>query len=477
MENTNSNIEKGQVTASVGWFSPITDSFLNAFASEKLIIDCPSITLTQQVAKLPKVITGRGMIALQNSDSFQLRMYTDLIEKNPLAELVRKSSLEPGVVIPDDQFFKLEAVDISGVTWRADNIYVDLKGHIHGVVATAKFDLLTHLATALPTFASTDLSMWFFDALDVPFTQFVTTKETAGERELRRTISAKYSSIEVDPYKFEIASTDKEKGTTVLRLISKCSKLPAGIESRILEALRYVTFAPLNWCIVEKKHNGICEVTIAPKRKLSKCIFEEPLTCNRPDYGKDYWALFSKYFSHVIRFEDELKFHPLSAQLSQIISAESRQLHICGLLVSVAVEGVLNCEFDGLGAPSKAFLDSIESAEKIITRLKCLDTSLAARIKGSLNPMKSARAADKLKILLEKKVVTKQMVADWQKLRNTTAHASVHESEKDIQKLLNQCYTVYTLLNLLVFTAIGYSGKYNDFSSRGWPTRDFQPSS
>ena len=387
------------------------------------------------------------------------------------------SNLVPGQIIPDDEFFNLEATDVSGVTWQSKNIYVKLNGHNHGVVATGHFDLLTHRATGLSATLSSVLSMWFFEPLEVPFIKYVKTEVTSGERKLQRSLSPKFSTFEVGAFNFELQSMERENGTTLLRASSTTDPFPVGIESRIQEALRYVTFSPVSWCVVDKQHGGCREVAVMPKRKMTKGVFEEPLDSNRPDCGVDYWHLFSAYLRHVMSFEDEIRYHPLSAQLLQVITAETRQMHLVGLLVSVAVEGVLNCEFKGLATPPQSFLDSVDSAIKLIGRLKCSHTALAARIKGSLNPMKSVRAADKLKALQEKGVVTTHMVSDWQSLRNTTAHASVHDNEQDIQKLWNRCNTVYTLLNVLVFTAIGYTGKYQDFSSRGWPIKEFQPAS
>lgn len=454
-------------------FSPITAPFVQAFADNTLIIDCPKIMLTQRCAKAPRIISGRGMISLLASPSFQLRMYTDIEMVDPLAELVKMSNWVPGEIIPDDEFFDLEAIDVSGVTWQAKNIFVKLNGHNHGIVATSNFDLLTSKASGLSATSLANLSMWFFETLDVPFTRYARTEVTSGERKLGTSISPKFSFFEVGSFSFEITSTERERGTTILRASSKTAKFPVGIESRIQEALRYVTFSPVSWCIVDKQNDGDREVIITPKQKMTKGLFEEPLCSNQPDCGDDYWRLFSAYLRHVMTFEDEMRYHTLSAQLLQLITAETKQMHLIGLLVSVAVEGILNCEFDGWANPPKDFLDSIQRAIKLIGRLKCTNLSLATRIKGALSPMKSARALDKLKELQEKGVVTKEMISDWQKLRNMTTHASIHDNEKDIQELWNKCNTVYTLLNVLVFTAIGYTGKYQDFSSRGWPIKEF----
>ncbi|OYV45396.1 MAG: hypothetical protein B7X10_05800, partial [Burkholderiales bacterium 21-58-4] len=100
-------------------------------------------------------------------------MYTDLADADPFAEMDRMSNWVPGEIIPDDEFYNLDATDISGTTWHSKNIYVNLHGQNHGVVATGHFDLLTHGATGLSVNLPSVLSMWFFEALEVPFTRLV----------------------------------------------------------------------------------------------------------------------------------------------------------------------------------------------------------------------------------------------------------------------------------------------------------------
>jgi hypothetical protein len=85
--------------------------------------------------------------------------------------------------------------------------------------------------------------------------------------------------------------------------------------------------------------------------------------------------------------------------------------------------------------------------------------------------MKSSRPKDKFIVLEASGVITNEMVKEWEKLRNAIAHAAVRFDPTKTQTIWNRCNIVYTMLNLLVFRAIGYSGRYQDFSSRGWPIK------
>lgn len=462
-----------QVSSVRDWGSPITDTFVAAFANDGLIIDCPRIVLTQQAAASPKRVFGRGMISLLDAGAFKLRMYTDDSSRDPFEDLVRQSRIVPGQLFPDDEFYTLEATDLSGTVWNCSDVLVRFDGQNHGVVATAEFSRLGYRVTGLNHDQPSVVSMWFFRELDIPYNRLVTTEVSSGDRFLQKSMAPKFTTHDVGPFTFEVQATTKEKGSVICRLYSKTEAFPTGIEARVEEALRFVTFSPVSWCIVDKFSRGVREVTVVPKQELPKRLLNEPVDDRRPDCVFDYWRLFSAYLGYVMNFEDETRYHPLSAQLYQIISAETRQLNVIGLLLGVAVEGVLNSEFHGLAGPSTEFRAAIDYVGKLIDRIKCREGGLSARLKGALMPMKQARAKDKLKALQDAGAITREMVEAWGKLRNATAHAAIHEKENAVQVLWGQCNTVYTLLNILVFITVGYTGKYQDFSSMGWPIRDF----
>lgn len=315
--------------------------------------------------------------------------------------------------------------------------------------------------------------MFFFDDLRVPLNEYVVTETTLGTQTLSTKICPKFARFEAENFHFEVQNTEPEKGSTVVRVSSSANDLPEGIETRIEESLRYVTLAPVRWCIFEKKVKDTLEVAIVPMSEKQTLFFSEPLDHRRPDCANDFWRLFVAYFQHVVNHSEPKCYHPLSAQLFHVISGEARQLTLVGLLVSVAVEGVLNCEYADLAKPSDTFKASLSQVDTLIQRLKCADATLSARLRGALSPMKSSSTSDKLKALEANGIVTKDMVKTWKKLRNTTAHAAVRPDPKALQGMFEQCNVVYTMLNRMIFYAIGYSGNYQDFATPGWPIGKF----
>jgi hypothetical protein len=90
--------------------------------------------------------------------------------------------------------------------------------------------------------------------------------------------------------------------------------------------------------------------------------------------------------------------------------------------------------------------------------------------------MKSVRAKDRLRNLMDKGLLDKKLVDAWNKVRNKAAHGYVLEPEEFVenQKLSNQ---VTVLFNHLVFLTIGYVGKYTDYSEDGWIKKDYNRNS
>jgi hypothetical protein len=458
------------------YLTPATDAFVEAYANDSLMLDCPSITLRQNIAKNPMVISGRGSISLLGSETFQLRLYADGASKtpHPLSRLLKTANWKSGEIIPSEEYFALEAIDISGFAWSCKKLDITAHDYGHGTVITGRlYDALIHRSSGLTPTLPPDLSMFFFEDLPVPFNNPVFIERKMGGQILSGQIQMEFAKFEAAGFTFKLEKTEAKKGSTILRAHADEGQFPEGIETRIEETLRYVTFSPIRWCVIDKFHAGVREVTVVPRTKQRKALFDEPLDHRRHDHAIDYWRLFSAYFQYTLTCTEPKNYHPLSAQLFHVIASETMQLDLTGLLVSIAAEGVLNVAFKELARPTDIFRASLDKVSKIIDRLKCADAGLAMRLRGAIQPMKSARPKDKLKLLVDSGVVTADMVKTWEKLRNTTAHASVRFDPTTTQTILSQCYTVYTMLNRLIFQAIEYSGKYQDFSTLGWPIDQF----
>jgi hypothetical protein len=220
--------------------TPITDAFVKAFASETLVLDCPSMTLRQHTEANPRVIHGRGMISLPQGEGFQLRMYVDnddAASAHPLAALMKMMKWVPGEIIPREEYFSLEAIDLSGFAWACKTVQIDSHGAGYGTVITGKlYDVLAHRVSGLSPTLPAAMSMYFFEELKVPFNQSVMTHVTSSEGTLSQSLLPKFAKFDADDFRFEVQRLELAEGSTILRVFPKGGLFPAGIETRVEES-------------------------------------------------------------------------------------------------------------------------------------------------------------------------------------------------------------------------------------------------
>jgi hypothetical protein len=438
--------------------SPVTDAFVSLLLSGKAFLDLPKVTLTRNTQDNPDVISGRGLISLESDAPYRLRLYADDSNTDPFHNLETTMQWVPGTLIPEHHYYNLYAVDIEGFEWVAEKIIINIHDSGYGGVVTADINVLTHRRTGLTATAKTIAQIWFPERIHVPLSLFPDPHVTSHR-------------FNAGKFHIEVGFPLSEQNATHISLQTEEALLPPGIEWRVQETLRYVTLRPVTWCLVEKRHDHSIEVIIAHRAKTQKGVLCEPVSANHPNCFSDYWRLFSAYFCHALSQSNSTSYHKISAQLHHLITAESRQIDLIGLLVSIAVEGVLNVCYEEIGKPSEELNETIDRISARVARMHCSEPSLPRRIAGSLSNMKNSRPGDKLRILEAEGLISAEMVKAWTKLRNSSAHAS---TQNDFSKVFQMTNTVYVLLNKLIFKVIGYKGTFCDFSSPGWPIKSFE---
>lgn len=456
--------------------SPITPEFVKALSNGTMALDCLSVVFHQLSDQAPKCYQGRGLLLLRDGE-FQFRIYADKGDndaKEALDELFQVTRWVPGEEIPKDEYFELWAKDISGYEWTCSKVQVKRHGGVYGLVLTGHmFDVLKNEASSNGPHRRSSLTLHFFEELNVPLNRWMLTRsEVNGQvtQSKNEQVRAEFASSGL---RFVVEKTSPEKGSTIVNVFSD-DPLPDGLETRVEETLRYVTMRPVRWCLLQRRSSGSLLVSLVPTKKCGKPLFDEPLD-PRPYLADDYWSLFVAFFEYVSQHPNPTDYHPLSVQLFHLTEGETRQLDSVGLMVSVAVEGVLKCLYSNIGAPSDAFLLEVERIREEIKKMTFNDEALRGRLDGALNAMKSIRPGDQMKELVEQGVITAPQQKTWTKLRNSSAHAAAKFDPDSINKLWAECMTVYTLLNRLIFNAIGYKGQFCDYGTRGWPIAHLLP--
>ncbi|MFN7475754.1 MAG: hypothetical protein ACK5RJ_13365 [Burkholderiales bacterium] len=454
--------------------NPISNELLENFASDQLVIDCLTIKLIpQEPGDGVNPIEGVGLIHLRAASEFSLRMYSKEPLVDPFSELKKFANRVPGEKISASEFYDLEATDINGCIWKSEGLLISPVGSSRGTVVTAKFSMLTNTAEIDSRLPSV-LNMYFFQPIEVAYTQYLETEVKQHGNTRLRSMQLGAAPTSNPPSDFNFSKVDISHGTATLSVFSKSEAFPPAYETRIIEALRFVTLTPISYCIVSKQSDGIRYVEINPKREYRRGILSPAVPASRPECAHDYWRLFHAYLGHAAEWDDSSTYHPLSSQMYNLINSSSNQLDLVSLLVAIAVEGVLNTEFPDVGRPSDTLLKNLKILMKRVDKSTTLDKGFVERVRGALNAMKNARPKDKLIELQTKLPISKGMINDWQRLRNTTTHSNVAMSAVDVSELYRQCNSVYALLNLLVFSAIEYSGQYTNYGKSKWPVEKFE---
>ena len=450
--------------------NPVNQDLLKALSGKSFVLDCPEIVLTQNIPKNAEVILGRGSISLLDLPHFELKMYADPGTKRfrDSTELTHGVS---GTLVPESDYYNVRAKDLGGDVWSWERVLIKRSG-IERVIILAELHRLRHVSRCKPE--SRSLAFLFFDQPGVVYNRYVKrTMTVEGESSDSFNLGAAvYHAPEFD---VRVEPTQSIDNGLSMFVTFKALEPSAGIEYRVVEALAYATFRPVSWSLCVKSHLGISEVTLAPSAAPREGPLYSPVPTHPLKDAHAFWGLFAAYLNHIIRFTDTEHYAPLSARLRPLIHLDTQELVVLALLLSVAVEGVLNLEFATLAEPEEAFKAAVDEAIATIQALKGVDSTILRRVKGPLESMKRARADDKLRALLGAGVLTPVMYQAWKSLRNATAHASITPESHNTEKLYTQCNAVAALLNLLVFKAIGYAGEYVDFSTPGWPEREFPP--
>ena len=462
---------------STGSISPASNEFLQAFFEDNLVIDLLAIELRQLDENEPEIYTGKGFLKVNRDRNFEFRMYADKDENHSkyfIESLKRLQLHKAGEIIPRNEYFRMESKDINGNTWNSEQVEISLSTSQQGTVilGTLQAPLINKISSLTPT-SKAKLRLRFFNDLPVHYSGVTYTQTTENGQAVNTVIEENHAKFLANNYDITVRKVEPKLGSTVLLATSKDEQLHQALELRVEEALSYVTAGKVRWALCEKRIGSCRELTIVPRSDFDRSFLEPPVH-HKGATQSDFWQLFCKYFDFILPYPNEEAYHPLSLQLYHVVNGSARDLSLIALLVSITVEGILKICFEDLAKPQQSFVDSIEKIKGLIDRLKCADDNLKGRIKCSVDQMKQSRAKDRLKLLAQQWIITKEQMKTWDKLRNASAHADKNFAPEKVQELAFSCHVVYIMMHRLVLQAIGYSGQYINYGITGWPVENFE---
>jgi hypothetical protein len=445
---------------------------LESFRKGNLELWCPKMIILQQESDKPIEYAGSGLIR-QNKD----RRLEFVLVENPspsLAENVKRimrNAGEVGKLLPPDEYYSLEADDLSGWKWKADRLRVSVSLGPGGSIAVGEIYVLEHLESSESQ--NTTIKLEILSDVKLPFAEATKKTVRMGKDEL---VSWERNMARFKVGQFELTITNENSILTVVAISEQASS-PEYFETRIIEALQFVAAQTLSWEILQKTSNGKSFTCLrSPDTARLTAQLSLPIDYFHSDLGgKWVWLLFEKYLEHICDFKgkDRFQMHPLSAWLHFVRNNSSSSIFTKGLGLGIAAEGILECEFSKIGIPAHEYADAVEA---VIAHVKSFtgDKNVRVRALGALCAMRNIRAKDRLSVLRIAGVVRDDDVKAWDAIRNRGAHARPPERE-DFQEWIDYCYKTEVLINHLIFHAIGYEGEFTDYGNRNqeWPQSQY----
>lgn len=445
--------------------------FRNAFLAETIAIDCKEILLTQNGADAPKKYSGPGTIIASASSGISSRFilfHTGDPAESFFEQLISIEKVKSGQIFPDDHYYSLHAVEVTGEVWTCEDVRVEVKQYREHAVVEFKCDWIKQQTSAEGE--KDTVHILLPSAIEFPPNDFehhdvsrdgVLSREVKGIGSSGQAAGAKirYRHHKAPEECFELIAEPIE------------GALPSVFASKIIETIRFMTASVVTFFVSETIHGGVRTFEIAKPRELKKGLFPEPLR-DRRDLAEDFYRLLDCYFKYSLQDQPNGDFGFISQAMHPLYNLGEASLDAIALLICVAIESVVQHEFKEFGKPNPSMLANLQVIQSTI---KDLDIAEAAKTRtmGSLSGWKDSRITDKLFDLRERGKVSNDDITNWKSLRNKAAHGNLHGSNKSYQELLDGVYKASTFLHKLVFLAIGYKGKFTDYSVHGWPEKDF----
>jgi len=431
------------------------------FADLKFRIECSQIVLTH-AGRAGLVVRGPGEIWQDEGGTLQFKIFTNPTGYRGLQEYARRPHVV-GQLIPEDEFFDLEAHEYDMRRWTARRIIPFYRGGVQEGLAYGSLPELI-LTEATPANRKHDFVLLRFRGkLEFPCNQQAQA-EIRFDGQLRTASSLNAASIEDGDYRFQVLHEGEH---TLVSLQLPAGQLTSATPYRIHEALQFVLGQQLALMVIETSADGqrVTRLT-SPSRGCGK--MSPPLQFQCLDEAGHVWRMFTNYFRHVHQ-NSEPGWHPVSRHVGSAIESTAASFEAMVLALAVAVEGLAGECFPSLAPVDPAFLGELDSVQKALRGIE-LTEATRKRIDGSLNAMQRPRNSDVLRAFLNAHRLPVGLYDSWSRLRHTSAHGG-GAGNRDVETNLRLKNEVLSLLYSLVFAAINYSGPRRDYSQPGWPTQ------
>lgn len=443
------------------------EGMVQAFQDREFALDFPRMRLVgTSTDKSHGVWEGSGELRQNDRGQLTVRLLVPTDRDQPAVDGLL-GIVRLGEIIPDEEYFALEAVDVAGRTWTSQRLHPSWTWGAGGVAIAEVFEASATIPTADHSPGSRGWA-WFPGRMNIPTDEFKVTEEKIDGESPKTTHRRVVTRGSAGGWDFTMES---KPGGLEVRVSQAEEDLPSGWDVRVAEALQFIlgreVIGTAIWTALQNGES-LCfrsEQFLEPTRATLP-----PLSGGDPAHAPEVLRLLDRYLRHIPSGAAD-SLHPLSAILRGVVAARQGSFDSQVLTTGVAVEAVLALEHADTGPSEQEEADAWKLVSSNIGQLVIPDR-VRRRLDGFLGRITTTSARDRLEAMRLRGVVTDQHISAWQKLRHKAAHGGrqgVSVPQADLDCLL----VVTDLLHRIVFQAIGYSGKFTDYTTRGFPVRTF----
>ncbi|MDM0109898.1 hypothetical protein QTH97_33650 [Variovorax sp. J22R24] len=456
------------------------ETFKAAFVSGEFFVDCVAIKLTRNGPGSPAGYSAPGALAVTPARGATTRLVVPRDASNPydpLAFFKESQSLTLGQIVPDHNYFALEATDTAGNVWKHAVAQACVVEETPAATVLTVECALLRLETTLEKPEPGATAMVFMEELSFPDRPSIPPKSLkAAKRPAKASSKASVGMVSGLAVTFD--HRRDRPGPRFYELFAENEDsvaLDPGFDDRLLEGTRFVTATIATPVMRETILGQKRVVELARIRPSNKGdLIQPPLFVH--GHEAEFHRLFERYFEYSRNNAQGEDYAPLSAKISGIFALEGVFVDTVALLLAVTVESILGDDhFSSLGKPEADMSVQVDMLIAQARSVVGVSPKLIERGISAIGSMKSTRAVDKLQALVAAGLIDDADRATWKKLRDSTAHGSFEIDPAQLQKLYDGVYRVSTLAYKLAFLQIGYEGKFSNRAVVGWPIHHFPP--
>ncbi|WP_156804891.1 hypothetical protein [Vreelandella jeotgali] len=434
----------------------LNDKNLELLLANQFEIDCIQIELKQQKDDDPIIYSGPGSITQKPDGNFHLKLYHSFndVTKELMPSL---GNTMPGKIIRKEEFFSMEAVDISGNTWTADDISVPEGFSIPATGKIVKSKIRNLCCEKYREGVVNKTSTFFFLVIPgkhhIPCNEW---EEGKGGGQSLNTCKVNISGIDIE-------IKDRENCLTV-RADDSAGNMSESFKERLIEAISIVfgKLCPVLYSSYSA-HNTRTSILRSISSNTPNQRMATPIKHRAPWEVSNFREFIEKYLNS---FESE---HNLFyGYWHKINRSWQGGIESAALSISTAIEGVTKNYYSEYGFPDDEIVQQANEAKSLIKKLD-IGERIKRRIQSSVGQVKSSSPKNALYKLADEGKVDRNLVGAWVSLRNKSAHAdNLDEDIGVLQSYIDEVYKCQNLFNVLLLLKIGFDGKYQDLSKDGW---------